>query len=133
MTCQRYIEVNGVMYVVDWTCKKFFETLDCEICRGYLLDTKQDLSIDRMFYYFKAENNSESPYGRLSIPSDSCLQHFKEVESIVRSLIDKALLGSKVSQHLVSHLHGHTFMKALQLYSTQLISTMYLMYVRTKN
>ena len=125
-------EVNGLMYVVGWTCKKILKTHNCEICRTHLLDSKRDLDLTKTFCYFKTEENSESPFGGLTIPSDSCLQYFKEIESIVRCNIDKVMLGSKISQNLISRLNKHKFKTPLQLCSTQLVSTIHLIYVRLK-
>lgn len=126
-------EVNGLMYVVGWTCKKFLKFHDCSICREHLLDTKQDSdNINKLFCHLKAENNSESPFGGLTIPSATCLQHFKEVEYIVRNSIERAMLSTNVSKNLLSRLSNHTFITPLQLCSTQLVSTIYLIYIRLK-
>ena len=80
----------------------------------------------------QSSNSSESPFGKLSIPSDFCLQHFKEVEFIVRSSIEKASLQNKLIPKIMSRLHGHTFVTPLQLCSTQLITTIHFKYVKSK-
>ena len=126
-------EVNGLVYIVGWTCRKFLKNHNCEICREYLLDTKKEFDNNNKFFcHFKAQSSSESPFGGLSVPSDSCLGHFKEVELVVRSVIEKVMLSSKISQNLLSHLCNHNFMMPLQLCSTQLVSTIHLIYVRLK-
>lgn len=52
-------EVNGLVYLVGWTCKTFLKKHDCVICKGFLLDSQQELDkINKIFCHFKAENNS---------------------------------------------------------------------------
>ena len=124
-------EVNGLVYVVGWTCRKFLKSPTCGICRDQLVDSKGDLENSNIFCNFKAEERSEYLFGGLTLPSNPCLQHFK-VESLVRSWIDKALLSNKISQNLMTRLQNHTFVTPLQLCSTQLVSTIHLIYVRLK-
>ena len=125
-------EVNGLVYIVGWTCRKFLKSHACEICREELLDSKGDLDCIKIFCHYKAEERLESPFGRLTVPSNSCLQHFKEVESIVRSSIENALLSNRISQNLMTRVQNHTFATPLQLCSTQLVSTIHLIYIRLK-
>ena len=77
-------EVNGLVYVVGWTCRKFLKSHACEICREQLVDSKGNLDSSKLFCHFKAEERSEYLFGGLTLPSNPCLQHFK-VESLVRS------------------------------------------------
>ncbi len=91
--------MNGLVYVVGWTCRKFLKSHACYICREQLIDSKQDLDNSRIFCHVKAEKISESLFGGLTLPSDACLQHLKEVESLIRSSIEKAMLSNKISQN----------------------------------
>ena len=125
-------EVNGLIYIAGWTCRKFLKSHACEICREQLVDSKGDLDSSKIFCHFKAEERPESLFGGLTLPSNLCLQHFKEVESIVRSSIEKAMLSNRISQNLMIRLQNHTFVTPLQLCSTQLVSAIHLIYVRLK-
>ena len=124
--------MNGLVYIVGWTCRKFLKSHACEICREQLVDSKGDLDSSNIFCHFKAEERPESLFGGLTLPSHLCLQHFKEVESVVRSSIEKAMLSNRISQNLMTRLQNHTFVTPLQLCSTQLVSAIHLIYVRLK-
>ena len=127
-------EVNALVYVAGWTCKKFLKTHNCQVCRELLLDVSQQLdSNNKIFCLLKANySKSDNTFGGLSIPNSSVIEHFKEVEGLLRPSLEKAMLGKRVSQMLLSKLNNHVFKAPLHLCSTQLTKTIHLIYIRLK-
>ena len=70
--------------------------------------------------------------GGLSVPNDSVFKHFQEIEAILQSTLEKALLSSRVSQMLLSKVNIHEFKSPLHLCSTQLTEDIHLTYIRLR-
>ena len=126
-------EMNALVYVVGWTCTKFLKNHLCQHCKLNLLDLNKEFdSQNKIFTYFKAESSTASAFGGLSLPNENTIQHFSEVEAVLRSTMERAMLGKRVSQMLLSKLTYHNFITPLPLCSSHLIKSIHLIYIRLK-
>lgn len=107
---------------------------DCPVCRDNLLDENHKLdSSSKLFSFFKAESkNKEQAFGGLSIPTENVVDHFSEVETLLRGKLEKALLGKRVTQKLLASIEGHIFVCPLQLCSSQLTKRIHLKYIEVR-
>lgn len=127
-------EVNALVYTVGWTCKRYLKRHSCQVCREHLLNVTGQLdSSNKLFCYFKADSkNPDNAFGGLSIPNDSVVEHFREVDGLLRSTLEKAMLGKRVSQMLLLKLSKHNFSNPLHLCSTQQTQTIHLLFIKLK-
>ena len=128
------VERNALVYIIGWTCRKFLKTHDCLDCREYLLDKSHQLDrSSKLYSYFKGESRKVGEdFGGLSIPRQSVEDHFLEVEARLRGSMEKALLGSRVSQTLLSIIENHKFVAPLQLCSTHLTKSIHFIYIKLR-
>ena len=127
-------EMNALVYVVGWTCCKFLKNHSCQYCKSHLLDEnkKFDRHQFKIFTFFKAESSSASAFGGLSVPNENVIKHFSEVEAVLSSTLERALLGKRVSQVLLSKLTNHYFINPLPLCSSHLTKSIHLICTRLK-
>ena len=97
------INKNAITYVTGYLAKKCLQKHPCETCTNALTNNVLD-SPDKLFTYFKSFDETDSAFGKLTVPADDLIKYITAIDAKLVETFEGIMTIGGIGKYLVSHL-----------------------------
>jgi len=97
------INKNAITYVTGYLAKKCLQKHPCETCTNALTNNVLD-SPDKLFTYFKSFDETDSTFGKLTVPADDLIKYITGIDAKLVETFEGIMTINGIGKYLVSNL-----------------------------
>ena len=94
------INKNAITYVTGYLAKKCLRKHPCETCTNALTNNVLD-SPDKLFTYFKSFDETDSAFGKLTVPADDLIKYITAIDAKLVETFQGIMTINGIGKYLV--------------------------------